>query len=101
MSPSKYSTSYETSVLVEKQKRRQVENDAVKLRNRLRQLEREAEKAEKRISLTKERAKDILTQRERNHHKEVSRQQYLEELQQEVEQHKDEIARCGAHKRKI
>jgi len=93
-SHARYSAPYQTTVAFEKLKRRQVERDAVALRNRLRQLEREAEKVDKKIARTKQRAKEVVTQRERNEHRESDRQRYLEELQEQVEKHREEIARC-------
>jgi hypothetical protein len=83
-----------TSVLLESKKRKQVEKDAVRLRNRLLQLERQAQKADKRISLTKQRAEDILSHRERNEQRERERKQILAELQLEVQQHRRDMERC-------
>ena len=84
----------QASVLHELQKRKQVERDAVRLRNRLLQLERQTEKADKRVALTKRRAKNILDQRERNEQRERDRQRYIDELQQEIQQHRDDISKC-------
>jgi hypothetical protein len=83
-----------TSVLLESKKRKQVEKDAIQLQNRLLQLERQAQKADKRISLTKKRAEDILSQRERNEQRERERKQILAELQLEVQQHRRDMERC-------
>jgi tRNA uridine 5-carbamoylmethylation protein Kti12 len=85
----------DASVLQEQQKRKQVEHDANRLRNRLLQLERQTEKADKRIVQTKKRAKDILDQRERNERRELERQCYIEELQEELRQHRQDIAKCA------
>jgi septal ring factor EnvC (AmiA/AmiB activator) len=83
-----------TSVFLESKKRKQVEEDAVRLRNRLLQLERQAQKTDKRIGLTKQRARDILSQRERNEQRERERQQFLAELQLELQQHRRDMERC-------
>lgn len=84
------------SVLQEVKKRKQVEDDALRLRNRLLQLERQAHKAEKRIVQTKQRAKDILDQRQRNERRESERKQFFEELEHEILQHREDIAKCVA-----
>ena len=83
------------SILCEAKKRRQVEEDATRLRNRILQLERQADKADKRIWHTKQRAKDVLDQRERNERRERERQRLLAQLQQEVQQHRTDITRCA------
>lgn len=84
------------SILCEAKKRRQVEEDATRLRNRILQLERQAHKADKRIGHTKQRAKDVLDQRERNEARERERRGYLAELQREVQRHREDISRCAA-----
>ena len=83
------------SVLHELQKRKQVEHDAGRLRNRLLQLERQTEKADKRITQTKQRARDVLSQRERNEKRERDRQRYIDELHQEIQQHREDITKCA------
>ena len=85
----------DASMLHEVQKRKQIEQDAARLRNRLLQLERQTLKADKRITHTKKRAKDILDRRERNEQRERERQQYIAELQEELQQHREDIAKCA------
>lgn len=82
------------SVLQELKKRKQVEYDAVRLRNRLLKLERQAHKAEKRIVQTKQRAQDILDQRERNEARNEQRKQIEEQLHLEIQQHREDITKC-------
>jgi chromosome segregation ATPase len=84
------------SVLQEAKKRKQVEDDSLRLRNRLLQLERQAHKAEKRIVQTKQRAKDILDQRQRNERRECEKRKFIEELEHEILQHREDIAKCVA-----
>lgn len=53
------------TVLQEKRARKAAEDDAVRLCNRVKQLQKEAERASKRVSDTKKRIQDVRTQQQR------------------------------------
>lgn len=77
-------------------RRKQVEQDASVLRNRLLQLERQADKAKKRIAQTRQRAKEVVAQRERNTQREQEKHRLIEELEQSIEKHRQAIAKCAS-----
>jgi TolA-binding protein len=77
----------------EHRRRKQVEHDAAVLRNRILQLERQEQRADKRIEQIKQRAKDVLEQRERNEQRERERQQALQRVQSEAELHQQNAVR--------
>jgi predicted ribosome quality control (RQC) complex YloA/Tae2 family protein len=77
----------------ELKRRKQAEHDAAVLRNRILQLERQAQRADKRIEQTRQRAKDILEHRERNEQRERDRKQALDELQSYVQYHHENATR--------
>lgn len=86
--------SIQTTVLQEKRLRKAAEEDALRLYNRVRQLQREEQKAEKRIEETKERANEVLSLRERNVQKAREKELRLRELQVEVaKQRKSNVKR--------
>ena len=72
------------------------EEDAMRLYNRVRQLEREEQKASKRIEETRRRAKEVLTLRERNERHLREKELRLRELQLEVAQQRKLNARTKA-----
>ena len=69
-----------TSILMEKRARRMAEDDALRLYNRVRQLQKEEEKAKKRIDDTKKKAKEIIKLRERNEILRQEKEQRLREV---------------------
>lgn len=77
-------------------RRKQVEHDAAVLRNRILQLERQEQRADKRIEQTKQRAREVIGQRERNEQRERERKQALQQLQTDAEHHQQNAARCAA-----
>uniref|UniRef100_A0A7S0V028 EF-hand domain-containing protein n=1 Tax=Polytomella parva TaxID=51329 RepID=A0A7S0V028_9CHLO len=76
------------SILYEKRARRNAEDDALRLYNRVRQLQKEEEKAQKRISETKKKAREIVRLRERNEQKLFEKEVRHREWQGEVERQK-------------
>ncbi|KAG1663826.1 hypothetical protein FOA52_013391 [Chlamydomonas sp. UWO 241] len=79
-----------TNILLEKRARRLAEDDAARLYNRVRQLQKEEEKAGKRISETKKKAKEIVKLRERNQLVKQEKELRMEQLQELVEAQKVE-----------
>lgn len=73
------------SILLEKRTRKAVEDDAEKLYNRVRQLEKEEEKARKRITETKDKTEEILKLRERNEAKVAEKSQRNKQLEDSLE----------------
>lgn len=82
-----------TNILLERRARRLAEDDALRLYNRVRQLEKEEEKASKRILDTKKKAKDIVKLRERNELVKQEKDLRLRQLQELIELQKVENAR--------
>ena len=80
----------------ELRRRKQVEQDAAVLRNRILQLERQEQRAEKRIEHTKQRAREVIEQRERNVQRERERKEALQQLQSDAEYHQQNAARFAA-----
>ena len=80
----------------ELKRRKQVEQDAAVLRNRILQLERQEQRANNRIEQTKQRAREVIEQRERNEQREVERKQALQQLQSDAEHHHQKAARYAA-----
>lgn len=78
-------TSTLPSILNEKRARKLAEEDALRLYNRVRQLQKEEERAHKRIQDTKKKAKEIVKLRERNELKQQEKELREEELQAEIE----------------
>jgi hypothetical protein len=74
-----------TNILLEKRARKLAEEDAARLYNRVRQLQKEEEKAGKRISETKKKAKEIVKLRERNTLVKQEKELRMEQLQELVE----------------
>eukprot|EP00192_Tetraselmis_astigmatica_P010932 CAMPEP_0117673760 /NCGR_PEP_ID=MMETSP0804-20121206/14653_1 /TAXON_ID=1074897 /ORGANISM="Tetraselmis astigmatica, Strain CCMP880" /LENGTH=344 /DNA_ID=CAMNT_0005482537 /DNA_START=239 /DNA_END=1273 /DNA_ORIENTATION=+ len=73
------------SVLLEKRARKAAEEDALRLYNRVRQLQKEEEKARKRIDETRKRADEIQGYRERNLQKHIEKAERLEAQLDEIE----------------
>ncbi|GLC43862.1 hypothetical protein PLESTB_000916300 [Pleodorina starrii] len=76
------------SILAEKRARKVAEDDALRLYNRVRQLQKEEDRAQKRIIETKKKAKEIIKARERNEQKLLEKEQRQRELQEQVEEQK-------------
>lgn len=74
-------------------RRKQAEQDAAVLRNRLLQLERQSDRAKKRISQTRQRAKEVVAQRERNAQREKEKRKLVKDLESSIERHRQAIAR--------
>jgi chromosome segregation ATPase len=83
-----------TNIAREYQKRKQLEDDALRMRNRLLQLERHARKMAQRIARTKQRTRDILCQRERNAARAEEKRQHCEERARGAQRQRQQIARC-------
>jgi hypothetical protein len=86
-------SSLNTNILMEKRARKMAEEDATRLYNRVRQLEKEEDKAGKRISETKKKAREIVKLRERNELIRQEKELRMKELQELIEQQKDENIR--------
>ena len=82
-----------TNILLERRARRMAEEDALRLYNRVRQLEKEEEKADKRIVDTRKKAKEIVKLRERNELVKQEKELRLLQLQELIELQKVENAR--------
>ncbi|GMH41392.1 hypothetical protein BSKO_09302 [Bryopsis sp. KO-2023] len=78
------------SILLEKRARKQVEDDTVRLYNRVRQLEKEEEKAQKRIKETKAKADEITELRLRNEQKIVEREKRTKRLEERLEKQRED-----------
>mmetsp|Transcript_20587 Transcript_20587/g.52766 ORF Transcript_20587/g.52766 Transcript_20587/m.52766 type:complete len:355 (-) Transcript_20587:112-1176(-) len=76
---------YGTSVLLERRARKAAEEDALRLYNRVRQLQKEEEKARKRIDETRKRAEEIQAHRLRNQAKAEEKLDRLEAQLDEIE----------------
>lgn len=76
-------------------RRKQAEQDAAVLRNRLLQLERQADRAKKRIAQTRQRAKEVVAQRERNAQREKEKLKLVKDLEFSIESHRQAINRCS------
>lgn len=74
-------------------RRKQAEQDAAIIRNRLLQLERQAEKAQKRILQTRQRAKEVVAHRERNAQREKEKLELVRDLETSIEHHRQAIAK--------
>jgi len=84
----------------EKRLRKAAEQDALRLYNRVRQLQREEVKAAKRIQETRQRAREVLSLRERNQQKAREKELRLRELQVEVaKQRKHNVIRKEVNRR--
>lgn len=82
-----------TNILMEKRARKMAEEDALRLYNRVRQLQKEEDKAEKRISDTKRKAKEIVKLRERNELLRQEKEERMRELQELIESQRVENLR--------
>jgi hypothetical protein len=82
-----------TNILLEKRARKQAEEDATKLYNRVRQLQKEEEKAQKRIVYTKKKANEIVRLRERNELIRQEKELRMLQLQELIEQQRVENQR--------
>lgn len=82
-----------TNILLEKRARRVAEEDALRLYNRVRQLQKEEDKAQKRIQQTKTKAKEIIRLRERNELQRQEKELRLQELALQVEKQRQENLR--------
>ncbi len=82
-----------TNILLEKRARKLAEEDALRLYNRVRQLEKEEEKAQKRILETRTKAKEIVKLRERNELVKQEKELRMQQLQELIELQKAENAR--------
>lgn len=76
------------TILAEKRARKVAEDDALRLYNRVRQLQKEEDRAQKRIVETKKKAKEIIRARERNEQKLIEKEHRQRELQEQVEDQK-------------
>lgn len=85
----------------EYQKRKQLEEDALKMRNRLLQLERHAHKVAQRVARTRERTQAIESQRERNAALAAEKRRRCEERARVAQKQRQQIARCGRDGRLI
>lgn len=88
------------TVLNEKRARKAAEEDALRLYNRVRQLEKEEDKAQKRIEETRKRAQDILRLRQRNEQKQSERELRLRQLQLEIAQQRELISQMKDESRR-
>lgn len=76
------------TILAEKRARKAAEDDALRLYNRVRQLQKEEDRAQKRIAETKKKAKEIIRLRERNEQKLLEKEQRRQEQAEQVEEQK-------------
>ncbi len=76
------------TILAEKRARKAAEDDALRLYNRVRQLQKEEDRAQKRITETKKKAKEIIRLRERNEQKLLEKEQRRQEQAEQVEEQK-------------
>jgi hypothetical protein len=81
---------YATNILLEKRARRLAEEDALRLYNRVRQLQKEEDKAARRIQDTKRKAKEIIKLRERNELLRQEKEARLAQLALEIERQKQD-----------
>eukprot|EP01024_Parvocaulis_polyphysoides_P016799 TRINITY_DN17468_c0_g1_i1.p1 TRINITY_DN17468_c0_g1~~TRINITY_DN17468_c0_g1_i1.p1 ORF type:complete len:421 (+),score=77.76 TRINITY_DN17468_c0_g1_i1:314-1576(+) len=88
-------------VFTERKARKTTEEDVLKLYNRIRQLQKEEEKADKNIEETKSKALEILQLRERNEQKEIEKQERVRELRTEIERQKEDIQKNKIESRKV
>ena len=77
-------TSNDATISAEKRARKAAEEDAARLYNRVKQLQKEEDKAKRRVDETKQKAAEILKLRERNEQRQQEREQRLVQLQQEI-----------------
>lgn len=90
---SPYYSEMATNILLEKRARKLAEDDATRLYNRVRQLQKEEEKAQKRIQDTKKKANEIIKLRERNELVKQEKELRMAQLQELIEQQKLENQR--------
>lgn len=90
---SPYYAEMATNILLEKRARKLAEDDATRLYNRVRQLQKEEEKAQKRIQDTKKKANEIIKLRERNELVKQEKELRMAQLQELIEQQKLENQR--------
>mmetsp|Transcript_35772 Transcript_35772/g.79610 ORF Transcript_35772/g.79610 Transcript_35772/m.79610 type:complete len:336 (-) Transcript_35772:759-1766(-) len=88
-----YYSDMATNILMEKRARKMAEEDALRLYNRVRQLQKEEDKAQKRIQTTKQKAKEIVRLRERNELLKQEKELRMRELQELIERQKLENQR--------
>uniref|UniRef100_A0A7R9YRY9 EF-hand domain-containing protein n=1 Tax=Chlamydomonas euryale TaxID=1486919 RepID=A0A7R9YRY9_9CHLO len=88
-----YASEMSTNILLEKRARKLAEEDAARLYNRVRQLQKEEEKAGKRISETRKKAREIVRLRERNQLIKQEKQLRMQQLDELIEQQKLENQR--------
>jgi hypothetical protein len=81
---------YATNILLEKRARKLAEEDALRLYNRVRQLQKEEDKAARRIQDTKKKAKEIIKLRERNELLRQEKEARLAQLALEIERQKQD-----------
>lgn len=78
--------SYDTSTILDGRRARQLAaDDATRLYNRVRQLQKEDEKAQRRIEETKKKSREILKLRERNDQKMLEKEMRIKEIQDQIE----------------
>lgn len=82
------------NLLVEKRARQLAEDDAHKLYNRIRQLQKEEEKAQRRIEETQRKAQEVSSLRERNEARQAERQHRQQDLAARVEQQRRQNLRA-------
>ncbi|KAK9819957.1 hypothetical protein WJX72_004409 [[Myrmecia] bisecta] len=80
---SHHASLHASAILSQKRARKAAEEDANRLYNRVRQLQKEEEKACKRIEDTKRKAQEILQLRERNEQKQLEKEERLQETKEE------------------
>jgi len=82
----------QSSLAAERRARRAAEEDALRLYNRIRQLQEEDQKAERLIKLTLKRAQDALQHQQRREEEEAARQEREAHLADQVEQQRQRNA---------
>lgn len=78
-----YSTesSKNTTIANEKKARKAVEEDAARLQNRVQTLQKEEQKAQKRLEETRNKAREILDLRAQNEQRQLEREQRHQQMQ--------------------
>ena len=74
-------TSKNTRIADEKRARKAVEEDTARLQNRVQTLQKEEQKAQKRLNETRLKAQDLLALRARNEQKQTEREQRYQQQQ--------------------
>lgn len=74
-------SSRNTTIANEKKARKAIEEDAARLHNRVTTLQKEEQKAQKRLEETRHKARDILELRAQNERRQLEREQRQQQLQ--------------------